>query len=281
MHRLADQRARVDMPARRIMRAMIVLLAGANGRLGGLLVALLLGRGHAVRGLVRSQEEVKALEDIGATGVVADLRGDVEWTADGCDAAIFAAGARHRPELGAVDGGGAAKLAEAANRYELRRFVLCSAVGAGAPERRDGPLREFLQAKHAAERRLERLDMPWTILRFGRLTDATGTGRISTSLPPGTPVTLSRDDAALAVVEALEREHLSRQVVHVIDGDRHVADALDAVDPRPLPPVHDSGLGAGQTDNPPPDPEMLAADASPLDADVDYEGDGPLPPELT
>ena len=114
---------------------MIVLVAGANGRLGGLLVALLLGRGHAVRGLVRAQEEAKALEEIGASALVGDLRGDVEWAAEGCDAAIFAAGARHPSELGAIDGGGAAKLAESADRYELRRFVLCSAVGAGAPER--------------------------------------------------------------------------------------------------------------------------------------------------
>ncbi len=259
---------------------MIVLVAGANGRVGGLLVALLLGRGHAVRGLVRTQEQAGSLEEIGAVPLVGDLRGDVEWAAEGCDAAIFAAGARHRTELGAIDGGGAAKLAEAADRYELRRFILCSAVGAGAPERRDGPLREFLAAKHHSERRLERLDMPWTILRFGRLTDATGTGRIATAVPPGMPVTLSRDDAALAVAEALDRPALARRVVHVIDGERHVADALDAVEPAPLPPVHNSGLGAGQTENPPLDPEMLLPGASPLDADVDYEGEGPLPPEL-
>src|SRR6201991_4311055 len=144
---------------------MLVLLAGANGRLGGLLVALLLGRGHAVRGLVRSDDELKALEDLGASGVVADLRGAVEWTSEGCDAAIFAAGARHRGELGAIDGGGAAKLAEAADRYDLRRFVLCSAVGAGAPERREGPLREFLEAKHYAERRLAQPQLPWPIPR--------------------------------------------------------------------------------------------------------------------
>src|SRR3954471_10941176 len=243
---------------------MIVLVAGANGRLGGLLVALLLDRGHAVRGLVRRQDEAAALEDIGATALVGDLRGDVEWAADGCDAAVFAAGARHLPDLGAVDGGGAAKLAEAADRYELRRFVLCSAVGAGRPERREGRLREFLEAKHHAERRLARLDMRWTILRFGRLTDEPGTGRISTTLPQGTSVTLRRDDGALAVAEALSREHLARQVVHVIDGDRHVADALDAVEPLALPPAHPSGLAAGQLD--------------PLD--TDYEGDGPLPPEL-
>src|SRR3954467_186192 len=182
---------------------MIVLVAGANGRLGGLLVALLLGRGHAVRGLVRAQDEAKALEEIGATALVGDLRGDVEWAADGCDAAIFAAGARHPPDLGGIDGGGAAKLAEAADRYGLSRFILCSAVGAGAPERRDGPLREFLAAKHAAERRLAKLALPWPVLRFGRLTDTPGTGRIATDVPPGTSVTLSRDDAALAVVEAL------------------------------------------------------------------------------
>ena len=259
---------------------MIVLVAGANGRLGGLLVALLLGRGYNVRGLVRSDDEVAALEEIGAKALVGDLRGDVEWAAEGCDAAIFAAGARHRTDLGAIDAGGAAKLAEAADRYELRRFILCSAVGAGTPERRDGPLHEFLAAKHHAERRLARLDMPWTILRFGRLTDTRGTGRIATEVPPGTPVTLSRDDAALAVVEALSRGHLARRVVHVIDGERHVADALDAIDPGPLPRTRNTGLGAAQPEHPRLDPAMLAPDASPLDTDVDFEGEGPLPPEL-
>src|SRR5690242_14715684 len=181
--------------------AVIVLVAGANGRLGGLVVALLLGRGHAVRGLVRSEEDVRALEEIGATPVVADLRGDVEWTADGCDAAVFAAAAPDRASLGAVDGAGTARLAEAADHFELRRYVLCSAVGAGAPDRRTGVVRDFLAAKHFAERRLARLDMPWTILRFGRLTDAPGTGRIETALRHGLPLTLSRDDAALTVVE--------------------------------------------------------------------------------
>jgi nucleoside-diphosphate-sugar epimerase len=259
---------------------MIVLVAGSHGRLGRRVVALLLGQGHVVRALVRTQAQADELQSTGAQPVLADLRGDVEWTAEGCDAAVFAAGARHRSELAAVDGGGAAKLAEAADRFELRRFVLCSAVGAAFPERRQGLLREFLAAKHAAERRIERLETPWTVLRFGGLNDAPGDGRISTVLEPGSPVSLNRDDAALAIVEAIPREHLSHQVVHVVDGDRHVVDALDAVEPRPLPATHPSGLGAAQTDNPPDDPDMLRADASPLDTDVDYEGDGPLPPEL-
>jgi nucleoside-diphosphate-sugar epimerase len=259
---------------------MVVLVAGADGRLGGLLVASLIGRGHAVRALVRRRDHAGPLEDIGATPLVGDLRGDVEWAADRCEAAIFAAGARHRAELAAIDGGGAAKLAEAAHRFDLRRFVLCSAVGAGAPELHEGSLREFLAAKHAAERRLKRLDMPWTILRFGRLTDVSGNGRITTTVPPRTPVTLSRQDAALAIVEALDLPHLAGRVVHVVDGDRRIAEALDAVEPGPLPPVRNSGLGAGQGQDPPTDPEMLLPDASPLDAAVEYEGEGPLPPEI-
>jgi uncharacterized protein YbjT (DUF2867 family) len=264
---------------------MNVLIAGAHGRLGSRVVALLLDRGHAVRALVRTEQQAEALRGAGAEAVVADLRGDIEWTADGCDAAVFAAGARHRGELGAVDAGGAAKFAEAAHHYEHERFVLCSVIGAGRPDRARGGVGEFLAAKHHAERRLARLDMRWSILRFGRLTEAPGTGRIEIELAPGTQLTLSRDDAALAVVEALERPDLARRAIPIVDGDRHVADALDSIPPPPLPRSEtfptDTGaaLGAAQADNPPDAPDMIEPDAAPLDADVEWEGDGPLPPE--
>jgi nucleoside-diphosphate-sugar epimerase len=264
---------------------MKVLLAGAHGRLGGRVLALLLGRGHAVRALVRTERQAEALRDLGAEAVVGDLRGDIGWAAQGCEAGVFAAGARHRAELGAVDAGGAAKFAEAAYGYDYSRLVLCSVIGADRPERRDGGIREFLAAKHHAERRLAELDVPWTILRFGRLTEASGTGRIDTTVGRDVRLTLSRDDAALAVVGALERPHLARRAVYVIDGDRAVGFALDAIPPRPLPPAPESPtgpsalLGAAQSDNPPDAPDMIAPDAGPLDADVDWEGDGPVPRE--
>ena len=264
---------------------MVVLVAGAHGRLGSRVVALLLRRGHVARCLVRTEQQAAALRDVGADAVVGDLRGDIEWAAARCDAAVFAAGARHRSELGAVDAGGAAKFAEAAYRYEHSRFVLCSVIGANRPERADGGVREFLAAKHHAEQRLARLDLPWTILRFGRLTEVPGRGRIEVRPRDGARLTLNRDDAALAIAAALERPHLAGRAVPVIDGDRHVADALDTVEPRPLPAPErvrtDSGapLGAAQADNPPDEPEMIAPDAPPLDADVDWEGDGPVPPE--
>jgi uncharacterized protein YbjT (DUF2867 family) len=134
---------------------MIVLVAGAHGRLGSRVVALLLSRGHVVRALVRTDAQAAVLRRAGAAAVVADLRGDVEWTADGCEAAVFTAAARHRRELAAVDSGGSAKLAEAAAHYDLTRFVLASVVGADRPERREGVARAFVTAKQDAERRLD------------------------------------------------------------------------------------------------------------------------------
>ena len=264
---------------------MKVLLAGASGRLGGLVVPALLVRGHAVRALVRNEHDAEALRASGVEAVVGDLRGDVEWAADGCDAAVFAAGARHRGDLGAIDGGGAAKLAEAAYRFEHGRFILCSVVGADRPERREGGVREFLTAKHQAERILAALDFPWTVLRFGRLTDAPGRGRIDTTIRSGDSLTLSRDDAAVVIAEAVQRGHLAQQAINVVDGDRTIADALDAVSPRPRPappPAHtgaEASLGEAQADNPPDAPDMIAADAEVLDADVEWEGDGPVPTE--
>lgn len=37
----------------------------------------------------------------------------------------------------------------------------------------------------------------------------------------------------------------------------------------------EAGLGEAQSSNPPDDPEYIEDDAAPLDADVEYEGEGP------
>jgi len=159
---------------------MIALVAGAHGRLGSRVVARLLRRGHVVRALVRTGAQPAVLRHAGAEAAVAELDGDVESTAEGCNAAVFTAAARHRSELGSIDAGGAAKLADAADHYAFTRFILSSVVGADRPERRAGAVHEFLTAKHYAERWLAKLDRPSTILRFGRLTEDPGNGRIDT-----------------------------------------------------------------------------------------------------
>ena len=112
----------------------------------------------------------------------------------------------------------------------------------------------------------------------------------------GAPAASSWESYARAIKEWMEflaehgvglakRDHLARQVVNVIDGDRPVAEALDAIPPRPLPgpapePTgREASLGAAQADNPPDAGDMIESDAAPLDSDVDWLGDGPVPPE--
>jgi hypothetical protein len=41
----------------------------------------------------------------------------------------------------------------------------------------------------------------------------------------------------------------------------------------------EAGLGEAQSSNPPDDPEYIADDAPPLDADIQYEGEGERPAE--
>jgi hypothetical protein len=54
--------------------------------------------------------------------------------------------------------------------------------------------------------------------------------------------------------------------------------------PRPLPPPQTpptgpvAALGEAQSHNPPAARDMIAPDAPTLDADVEWEGDGPVPP---
>src|SRR5262249_54077380 len=173
----------------------------------------------------------------GATALVADLRGDVEWAVDGCDAVIFAAGARRRGDLGALDGGGGAKPAGAARRFGLPRFAPCSAIRPPQPPQRRAPPRGVVAAQQFAEHRLRRLGVPWTIVRFGGLTDAPGTGHIATTPDGGRPLAISRDDAAATLAGTLERPHLARRLVGVVGGDPRIADVLDAAQPAPPPPV--------------------------------------------
>jgi hypothetical protein len=90
-------------------------------------------------------------------------------------------------------------------------------------------------ARAALKQHVEPPTLPSTILRFGRLTEEPGTGHIDTLVRAGAPVTTSRDDAATGDVEALERSHVARPTINGFDGDRRVGDALDAVEPRPLP----------------------------------------------
>ena len=103
---------------------------------------------------------------LGAATVVGDLRGDIEWIADGYEAAVFAAGARSSGELAAMDGGGAAERRRGRRWIQLVAFV-CWRRHEQLVARQRQPLR----TPDLRLTRLADLEVPWTILRFGGLTN--------------------------------------------------------------------------------------------------------------
>lgn len=72
---------------------MNVLVIGANGKIGRLLVEkLAMEKGFFVRAMVRKAEQVSELEKLGAKPIIADLKKDFHYAYDEIEAVIFTAG---------------------------------------------------------------------------------------------------------------------------------------------------------------------------------------------
>jgi uncharacterized protein YbjT (DUF2867 family) len=139
----------------------VVLVTGASGTLGRLVVARLLAAGHRVRALShRSDAGVPA----GAEVVRGDLvSGESLTTAvAGADVVVHAASNPADPWVTDVDGTGRLRSAIAAQPTPPR-IVYVSIVGV---DRSDLP---YYRAKRAAERRVESSGSAWDILRATQL----------------------------------------------------------------------------------------------------------------
>ncbi|HEU4490006.1 MAG TPA: NAD(P)H-binding protein [Jiangellales bacterium] len=213
---------------------MRVVVAGGHGQIALRLERLLAARGDHVVGLVRNPDHVPDLEDVGAAGLVLDLENatpvDVAAVTRGADAVVFAAGAG--PGSGAarkdtVDRAAAALLADAAERTDVRRYLLVSSVGVESPPPpgTDDVFAAYLRAKAAAEADLTVRDLDWTVLRPGRLTDDPGTGfvqlerRVSRGSVP-------RDDVAAVLQALLDEPASAGLVLELVLGDVPVAEAV-------------------------------------------------------
>lgn len=216
---------------------MKVLIAGAHGKTARRLVRMLAEEGHEVRGLVRKEEQMRAVETDGAEPVLVDLEaegveGAVGRAVDGCDAVIFAAGAG--PGSGAarketMDYGGAVKLILAAEAHDVRRYLMLSSMGAGDPEAGSEAMKPYLRAKARADERLQESALEYTIIRPGSLTNDEGTGRIEAAESLGRRGEISRDDVARTFAEALEMENTYGKTFEILAGDTPVREALQRI----------------------------------------------------
>jgi uncharacterized protein YbjT (DUF2867 family) len=214
---------------------MRVVIAGGHGKIALLLERFLAERGDQAVGLIRNPAHVADVQDAGAEAVVCDLEAasadDVAGLLSGADAVVFAAGAgagSGAPRKDTVDRGASVLMADAAERAGVRRFVQISTMGAGQPPRpgTDEVWAAYITAKTAAEDDLRSRDLDWTILRPGRLTDASATGRIRLAAPPIPRGTVPRADVAAVVAALLDEPGTRHQTLELVGGDSPIAAAV-------------------------------------------------------
>lgn len=220
-----------------MLPTMRVVIAGGHGKIALILERLLSQRGDSVAGMIRNPDHADDLADAGAEAIVVDLeKASVDEVAGhlaGCDAVVFAAGAgagsgAERKET--LDRDGAILLADAAEKANVRRYVIVSSMGADADapdDAADDPVMvTYLRAKGAADDDIRRRDgLDATIVRPGMLTDDAGTGRVRIAETTGRD-SIPRADVAAVLAAVLDAPQTAGRTFEVVSGDDAIADAL-------------------------------------------------------
>ena len=210
---------------------MRILLFGATGQIGRLLVPKLLEDGHQLTALVR---DAKAASDLADKGVQL-VEGDLEEAFDakvghGHEAVVFTAGSgasTGKDKTLTVDLWGAIQAVRFCERHQISRFVMISALKAQNPNQGKDAIKPYLVAKHAADEILQASKLAYTVLRPGRLSDEPETGRIQAAkrLDDFSGV-ISRANVAEAIRQCLKDGSTERKTINLLDGDMPVAEAL-------------------------------------------------------
>lgn len=193
---------------------MNVLVIGANGQVGRNVVKELAESKHEATAMVRKEEQVDTLKELGASKVVlADLEKDFSDAFEGVDAVIFAAGSG--PSTGAdktltIDLWGSVKAAQYAQDKGIKRFVQLGSMGSDDPDAGGEAMKPYLVAKRTADELLQATDLDYTIVRPGALSDEDKSDKIEVSLKGFSSMegrSIPRADVAHVLVEVLDRSN--------------------------------------------------------------------------
>lgn len=210
---------------------MKITIAGGHGKIALLLSELLAKAGHTPVALIRNPDHEADVRAHGAEPLLLDLeKTDVSTLVGalrGSDAVVFAAGAG--PDSGparklTVDRDGAILLATAAHTAGVPRVVVISSIGSDDfdPDS-DDEFQIYLRAKSEADAAVRALDLDWTVVRPGGLTDDPATGRVeaATSVERGS---IPRADVAAVIADLIGSGRGIRSQFEVVSG----SDPIDA-----------------------------------------------------
>ncbi|WP_192036246.1 SDR family oxidoreductase [Halomonas sp. YLGW01] len=209
---------------------MTTLVIGANGQIGHQFCALAAQAGLPIKAMIRNEDQRAWFAERGIDAVIADLEGDFRHAFEGCDQVLFTAGSG--PHTGSdktllIDLYAATRAIDVSRELGIKRFLMVSALRAENPQEAPEKLRPYMAAKFSADAYLRASNVPYLILKPGRLIDEPATQRVATSLAEtGGENTVSRANVAHALVHLVQAEDLTGREFHLLDGERGIAEAL-------------------------------------------------------
>ncbi|SER89893.1 Uncharacterized conserved protein YbjT, contains NAD(P)-binding and DUF2867 domains [Vreelandella subterranea] len=207
---------------------MTTLVIGANGQIGKQFCELAQQAGTPIKAMIRSDEQVPWFKERGIDTVIADLEGDFEHAFEGCDQVVFTAGSG--PHTGPdktllIDLYGAIRAADIAKQKGISRYLMISAIRAENPMEAPEKLRPYMAAKFAADAHLRNSDVPYVILKPGRLTDDAASQQFASSIDEAGDNQISRANVAHALHFALQSS-VSNQEFALLDGERSIEEVI-------------------------------------------------------
>ena len=198
---------------------MKIVVFGASGRTGRLLVEGALARGHQVTAFVRAPDDLGALRDRVqiVRGEILD-GGAVSDAVDGQEAALVALADPSAKAAAQEAAGGTLNVVRSMQRYGVRRLVVLSSASVAPPDEPGHPgffARLLVPgSRSSAVGELRRMEisvrqskLDWTLVRAAHLVDgqAQGVYRAEPGYSPPGGKKISRADVAAFMLDELER----------------------------------------------------------------------------
>ncbi|MFP7257283.1 SDR family oxidoreductase [Lactococcus lactis] len=211
---------------------MKIFIVGSTGRVGKSLLKSLSTTDHQIYAGARKVEQVPQYNNVKA------VQFDVDWIPEemakqlhGMDAIINVSGSGGKSLL-KVDLYGAVKLMQAAEKAEVKRFILLSTIFSLQPEKWIGAgfdvLKDYYIAKHFADLYLTKeTNLDYTIIQPGALTEEEATGLIDINDEVSASNTIG--DVADTIKELVMTNHSIGKVISMYNGKTPIKEALESL----------------------------------------------------
>jgi len=205
----------------------IVVVAGATGRTGKLIVNELVTRGYLVRAMVRSAALAGALQREGVELAEGDLTSvdSLEKIMEGAQYLISAIGSKkpfNKEENNRVDNMGNQNLAKAALTKGVRHMVVISSIGVGNSRYAISfffrlLMTPVLRMKEKSEEFIRTCGISYTIIRPGGLADKDLPGKTVFGEGGKISGSVSRKEIARVCVDALTNPSMKNRTLEVVN----------------------------------------------------------------